>query len=65
MQAAQHIAYGARVIVLHEMQVEAGSGEFTRLPYFTKKTPVVTKAARLDQDDFWDSQALKFERHGR
>src|SRR5258708_40305877 len=51
VQAAQNVARRAAVIVLYELHVQPGGGEFTLLPGLEEITTRVAEHPRADQDD--------------
>jgi len=51
MQAAQYAPAGTRVIVLHELGVDAGGGERAPVPALEEEAAFVAEHLRLDDQD--------------
>jgi hypothetical protein len=58
MQAPQHVALRAGVIVLDEMRVNAYVAHLSFIEAFQKKAPVITKDHRLDDQYSWNLRLL-------
>ena len=54
MQAAQHAAGGAALVVLHELLVDAGSSKLILLVGLHKITAVIAKHGRFDHNNAGD-----------
>jgi hypothetical protein len=60
MQAPQHIALRAGVIVLDEMRVNTNAAHLSFIEAFQKETPVITKTLWLNNQDSWYLCSLRF-----
>jgi hypothetical protein len=60
MQAPQHVALRAGVIVLDEMRVNTNAAHLSFIEAFQKKAPVIAKNRWLNNQDSWYLCSLSF-----
>jgi hypothetical protein len=60
VQAPQHASLRTRVIVLHEMRVNADSPHFSFIETFQEESPFVSEDNWFDDQDSWNLRDLSF-----